>query len=283
MDSQFNYTVIIPFRDCTGFLRKACSSIPVRDDIQVIVVDNAQNPIGENALIDFDNPNIEYYTSSPVKGAGCARNEGLKHALGKYLLFLDADDYFAQDAFSAFDAELESDCDIIFFNATSIFLDTGDRSDRHCVIDKYIKESLKTGNEDVLRYHFVNPVCKMVSRSLVENNNIKFQEVRVSNDLMFSTWTGHYANKIKSVNKVVYVITEGEVNSSLTRIKSRENQFIRFQVAIDHYHFVKNIGRDDLTFRLSSYIFHAIKDFGIKEGIKWAKYAIAKKVNFLKL
>lgn len=84
---KYNYSVIIPFRDCTDFLRVACASIPVRDDVQVIVVDNAKEPIGAEAIISFNNPHIEYYTSSPFKGAGCARNEGLKHAKGKFLLF----------------------------------------------------------------------------------------------------------------------------------------------------------------------------------------------------
>lgn len=278
---MINYSVIIPFRDCTDFLRVACGSIPVRDDIQIIVVDNAQKPIGADAITNFGNANIEYYTSSPAKGAGCARNEGLKHAKGKYLLFLDADDYFTSDAFAAFDAELNSDFDIVYFNAISIVLRTGETGNRHLSIDSNIKKALN-GDEDVLRYHFVNPVCKMVRREFVEKYAIWFQEVPASNDLMFSVKTGHYASKVKAVDKVVYVITVGEVGTSLTRTLSVRNEEARFHVMVDWYLFLKEVNRLDMSPRILGFILKGYRLFGLKIGTEWLIYALKHRVNILK-
>lgn len=278
---KFNYSVIIPFRDCTDFLHIACSSIPNRDDIQIIVVDNAQNPIGTDAIKKFEKIKIEYYISSPTKGAGCARNEGLKHAKGKFLLFLDADDYFTADAFSVFDKELNNDFDIVYFNATSIDLKTGMKGNRHCAIDSKIKKAIN-GNEDVLRYQFVNPVCKMVRREFVEKRGIQFQEVPASNDLMFSVKTGHYASKVKAVDKIVYVITEGEVGSSLTRTLSVRNEEARFHVMVDWYLFLKEIRRLDMSPRILGFILKGYKLFGLKTGTNWLLYALKHRVNILK-
>lgn len=278
---KYNYSVIIPFRDCTDFLRVACASIPVRDDVQVIVVDNAKEPIGAEAIISFNNPHIEYYTSSPFKGAGCARNEGLKHAKGKFLLFLDADDYFTPDAFSIFDKELNNDFDIVYFNATSIVLQTGMMGNRHYTIDSNIKKAIN-GNEDVLRYQFVNPVCKMVRRELVEKNAIQFQEVPASNDLMFSVMTGHYASKVKAVDKIVYVITVGEVGSSLTRTLSVCNEEARFHVMVDWYLFSKKIKRLDMSPRILGFVLKGYRLFGVKTGTKWLSYALKHKVNIFR-
>lgn len=278
---NFNYSVIIPFRDCTDFLYIACSSIPNRDDIQIIVVDNAQNPIGADAIKNFGKNKIEYYISSPTKGAGCARNEGLKHAKGKFLLFLDADDYFTADAFSAFDKELNNDFDIVYFNATSIVLKTGMKGNRHFAIDSKIKKAIN-GNEDVLRYQFVNPVCKMVRRELVEKRGIQFQEVPASNDLMFSVKTGHYASKVKAVDKIVYVITVGEVGSSLTRTLSVRNEEARFHVMVDWYLFLKEIRRLDMSPRILGFILKGYKLFGLKTGTNWLLYALKHRVNILK-
>lgn len=276
------YSIIIPFRDCVNFLRNACNSIPTRPDIQVIVVDNAQEPIGCNAIRDFDNPNVEYYTSSPTKGAGCARNEGLKHAKGKYLLFLDADDYFTENAFSIFDEYVNGDNDIVYFNATSIKLSNGQPSNRHLTIDDKIKKYLSSNNEDFLRYLFLNPVCKLVKRELLEKYNIRFQEVPASNDVMFSMWTGHSAKRITAVDKPVYVITEGEAGSSLVKTKSLRNQKSRFYVLVDRIRFLSSIKRNDLQPRVISYIFNAYKDFGAIEAMRWLAYAIKKGVNPLK-
>lgn len=279
---QYNYSVIIPFRDCTDMLQIACNSIPKRDDIQVIVVDNASIPLGKEVVNDFGNPNIEYYTSSPKKGAGCARNEGLKHAHGKFLLFLDADDYFASDAFDAFDLELSTECDIVYFNATSVKLGTNITADRHFTIDAQIIKSLKTGNHDELRYRFVNPVCKMIRKSLVDAYDIKFQEVPASNDVMFSVITGHYANKVKSVNKTVYVITCGELGSSLTRTHSYTNELARFHVFVEWYTFLKRVDRLDMCPRVLGFIYKGFKLFGFKIGLQWLWYAICHKVNIFR-
>lgn len=279
---KYNYTIIIPFRDCTETLRIACDSIPVREDIQVIVVDNAQNPIGAGVIADFKNPQIEYLTSSPTKGAGCARNVGLEKAEGKFLLFLDADDYFTPNAFELFDAELETDCDIVYFNATSVYLKSGALGNRHNGIDGMIKKSLAEGNEDVLRYHFVNPVCKMVSRELVEKHDILFQEVPASNDLMFSVKSGHFAHKVKAVDKVVYVITVGEEGSSLTKTKSLRNEEARFHVMVDWYKFLKSIGRLDLSPTILGFIRKGYRIFGLKVGLSWLFYALRNGVNIFR-
>ncbi|MEA4886688.1 MAG: glycosyltransferase family 2 protein [Bacteroides graminisolvens] len=278
----YNYSVIIPFRDCTDFLRIACASIPRREDLQIIVVDNAQHPIGADGISDFNNPNIEYYTSSPTMGAGCARNEGMKHAKGRFLLFLDADDYFTEEAFDVFDAELNTDCDIVYFNATSIVLKTGEVSDRHHTIDAKIKKAINEGNEDVLRYHFTNPVCKMVRREMVEKYALQYQEVPASNDLIFSVKTGHYAQKVKAVNKVVYVITTGDAGTSLTKTHSLRNEEARFRVLVDWYLFLKEVGRLDMSPRIVGFINKGYKLFGIRTAIRWFLYAIRHKVNIFR-
>lgn len=276
---EYNYTVIIPFRDCIESLKIACDSIPFRDDIQIILVDNAANPVGADAVKSFSNPRIEYYTSSPDKGAGCARNVGITHACGKYLVFLDADDYFTEKAFVYFDSHISLDKDIIYFNATSINLVTQKESKRHITIDSKVKGFLASGNDDILRYQFANPVCKLVKKDLVDKYDIKFQEVPASNDLMFSVTSGHYAKDIACFDEIVYVITEGEAGSSLTKTKSLRNQESRFKVMIDWYLFLKKVGRLDLSPRVISFIINGYKDFGFAVGNRWLFYALKNKVN----
>ena len=127
-------------------------------------------------------------------------------------------------------------------------------------IDSNIKKAIN-GNEDVLRYQFVNPVCKMVRRELVEKNAIQFQEVPASNDLMFSVMTGHYASKVKAVDKIVYVITVGEVGSSLTRTLS---------VCLD------------MSPRILGFVLKGYRLFGVKTGTKWLSYALKHKVNIFR-
>lgn len=269
-----NYSVIIPFRGSLDLLSKALNSIPDRDDIQIIVVDN--NPAAAD-ITCFPHPNYStllVLRSDPEKGAGHARNIGLDAATGIFILFLDADDYFTKDAFEHFDKFIDSEYDIVYFDALSIKLDSGESSTRHKMIHKLISDAIISGNDNGLRYKFCNPVSKMILRSLVEEFNVRFQEVPAANDQMFSVWTGHYARKIKAVDSVVYMITEGRKNSSLTKLKDLRNQESRFKVDVYYNSFMKSIGRKDLQCRIYPEIIMSFYKFGFRTGLSWIKYAL---------
>ena len=268
----FKYSIIIPFRDSIDQLYQAIHSIPDRDDIQIIAVDNSKIPYSKESYPVLEKASLIIASSGSGAGAGTARNEGLTYARGQWLLFLDADDYFAPNAFSAFDRYFDSDYDIIFFKADSINLTTGLPSQRHSIINQHIDNYMSNNCEDNLRYRFGNPVCKMIKHRLVIDNNIRFEETKYSNDVMFSAITGHKAKTISADQSVVYIITEAAAGGSLTTDTSSDNNFIRFQVAIRRYAYMKSIGRPDIKPRFYSYILFAFVKFGFKDAWKCLKY-----------
>lgn len=274
-----NYSVIIPFRGSITLLRKALSSIPDRDDIQIIVVDN------NTAAADitcFPHPNCStllVLRSDPEKGAGHARNIGLDAATGIFILFLDADDYFTEDAFEHFDKYRDTNNDITYFKATSVKLSSGLPSNRHKNICEQIDSYLKSGNEDRVRIRIENPICKLFLRSFLESGGFRFEEVKCSNDTMFSITTGYYAKKIGVSDIVVYTITEGEVGATLTSDISRENQFIRFGVSIRRNKFLKDVGKKKYRIRLLPSIYYAFTKWGVAEGWRYVFYALKSSSN----
>ena len=278
---NYNYSVIVPFRDRYELLLKAIESIPDRADIQIIIVDNAPQPLPESQIPVKESATVLFATSSPTKGAGHARNVGLTLAKGLYLVFLDSDDYFTPNAFESFDKYLDREYDIVYFDASSIKLSDNSISKRHNTIHSRITDYIATGNEDPLRYDFVKPYCKMVRASLVLENGIQFGETRVANDSLFSVRIGHKAKTITASSEVVYVITEGGIGTSLTKTKSAENEFIRFSVIISRYKFLKAIGKQQQCPRIYTRVGRAFLNYGIKESFKWLKYAHKQGVRLL--
>jgi len=270
----FNYSVIIPFRESLEQLGIALKSIPDRKDIQVVVIDNSKVLFDEGQYPQFKNALLTITSSKYGAGAGCARNVGLKMVKANWLLFLDADDYFSDKAFDTFDKYLEQDYDIIFFKANSVNLTTGEQSQRHKTINKRIDCYLDSKDEDYLRYQFGNPVCKMIKTSLVMNNDITFEEVKCSNDVMFSVKSGHLAKLITADPTPVYIITEAPSGVSLMTDKSAENSFVRFQVAIRKYAYLKSIGKGYIKPKFSSYIANALFKYGPIEAIKYLIYYV---------
>ena len=276
---DYNHSVIIPYRDTLEMLHKAVESIPDREDIQVIIVDNSVEPLPEDKIPTKQNAAIVYTISDSTMGAGRARNEGLKQVLGKWIHFLDADDYFTPVAFTAFDRYLKSEYDIIFFDADSINLKDGSRSYRHDAIHQFIQGYLDSGEEGLLRYRFVNPIAKMLKASFVHNSGIKFDETRVSNDVWFSVQTGHAAKIITADDTKVYMITAGESGSSLTRQRTKDNWFIRYKVSVRVNKFLKSVGKYQYHIRLLGFLNTALKEFGFSVYLHFLVYALKNRVG----
>src|SRR5690554_6565935 len=120
---SFKYSVIIPHYNCEDGLERLLKSIPNKDTIEVIVVDDrSSTELFKDVINKSHLVNISGYINEGVKGAGAARNIGLEKAKGEFLVFADSDDFFTENAFNFLDSGIDSAKDIIdiyFFNVTS--------------------------------------------------------------------------------------------------------------------------------------------------------------------
>ncbi len=226
---QISYSIIIPHytKTDTHLLERCVDSIPERTDIEILVVDNSPIEIDNNLFRLRKNATILY--SDKEKGAGCARNMGLRHATGKWLIFSDADDYFMDKAFDIFDKYVDDSADIIYFKTTSFNDETQHEAKRHCrynqLIDDYESQKIMDNGFQLRTSHYV-PWGKMIRKELVDTNNILYDEVPASNDIVFVTQSGLAAKTIKTDNNIVYCISVTE--GSLTRTRSLKNFTSRF-------------------------------------------------------
>ena len=217
-NTQFTYSIIIPHytKSDTLLLERCVNSIPERDDVEILIADNS--PIEINSKLFSHRKNTTILYSDKNKGAGCARNVGLQHATGKWLIFMDSDDYLTPDAFVHFDQYINDNSDIIYFKTTSINNSTGKISKRHCAYNRLIEEYEKRipiDNGFKLRVMHYVPWGKMIKRELVCTNGFTFDEVPASNDVVFCTKTGLAAKSINVDYNIVYCTTV--TDGSLTR------------------------------------------------------------------
>lgn len=271
----YNYSVIVPFRNDLEMLYTALRSIPDRKDIQILIVDNSAESLQKEFVSIHHTAAVLYLTSSPTGGAGCARNVGMAKAEGQWLVFLDADDYFAADAFTTFDKYIESKSDIVFFDMTAVYIGTSKHSPR---LD-YYSQRLAKNDENLMRYRSTNPVGKIIKRALVEEHKIQFQEVRVSNDTWFSLLTGYYAKTVSIDPAIVYYATESAKDGSLMKTITPENSYIRYCVALQCNQFLKKQGLAKYRGRLLAMTYYALKNHGVRTFCKFILKAIKEQEN----
>ena len=231
MDTR--YSIIIPHYNIPDLLMRCLKSIPVSEDIQVIVVDD-NSPDADSYLAKYpelSRPYLEFIRTTKGGGPGYARNVGLDHAKGKWILFADSDDFFVDNMHAIISMHAESDADVIFFQKQAVYSDNLNRkSSRSGYLDKIMDTYLKTGDELPLRTRYYVPWGKMIKKSLIEKHRIRFEEIKYCEDVLFSIYVGCYAKKIEAIDMVLYVVTSREGSLTSEYGKKTDDLIIKADV-----------------------------------------------------
>lgn len=247
---EINISIIIPHYNEPDLLSKLLDTIPDVPGIEVLVVDDHSTEYREAFLKcrqEYSKRNVTFYeNASGRKGSGAARNVGIKHARGKYLLFADSDDWFLPGWETAVEEVMDSDADIIFFPMTSQTLDGADsqRHEYHAeLVNSYLAHPMRE-QEIRLRYKYMAPWSRLIKRRIVEVNKIWFDEIRYSTDVMFAAKLGYYARKIQACDRIIYCVVEHD--GSMTTFKDEYTVNYRRKVYNKYYwYLVRNLKRKD--------------------------------------
>lgn len=168
-------TVIIPAFNCEKTITRAIKSTGVysSNTTEVIVVNNGSTDNTESIIKKLADKNSNIIYAESASGVSNARNKGTKLASGKWITFLDADDYFLDNSefkLGEYIPHLSDNTDIIFFNY----------SVNHSKIDLY---SMTRNHQDInqlLSITLENPTKyltvwgKLYRAETLKKNNIQF-------------------------------------------------------------------------------------------------------------
>ncbi len=236
---MITYSFIIPHHNLPQLLDRCLSSIPKREDIEIIVIDD-NSDADKKPQINRSDVRLVFIDAERTNGAGRARNYGLKVARGKWIVFADCDDFFVKDFIKVLDKYKDKDLEVVYYNAkavTSTLQPMPQLLQRHnSYFDKYdgSKES-----EILIRYRIQASWWKMVKRDFIERFEIRFEEVPKGNDVFFTYQVGYFAQKIAVETAKLYVyiynpdgITNGKKSKQiyLSQICGRlkTNEFYKF-------------------------------------------------------
>lgn len=231
---MIKYSIIIPHKNIPQLLQRLLDSIPQRNDLEIIIVDDNSDSqkVNFQHFPGINRKDVKTIFDKTDLGAGYSRNLGLSIASGLYVLFADSDDYFNPCLNEILDDYSNNENDIVFFKASSVdcitYVVGTDRTDHiNSNIDKALCGDSKA--EKNLRYNYGEPWGKLIKRQLITDNNIKFDAIHSHNDTTFSYLIGYYATNVKFDNRALYCVTvrEGSISVSL---KTSAKKMIRIDV-----------------------------------------------------
>lgn len=221
-------SIIIPSYNSNKNLEKLISNLQVISNIEIIVIDDC----GDENIYDVcaESQKLKLIRLDKNSGAGVARNVGLEHSSACFVMFVDADDDILVPELQKVIKDLVySTSDILFFKPISHTLERDSVSNRHLryeiLIDRYLKF-----HSDAILYKYHVPWSKIFKRSFLIENNIKFENVSASNDVMFSLNSAILAKNIAVSNDSFYSVCSH--NSGLTKQDSVQRLLDRIGVVL---------------------------------------------------
>lgn len=243
-------TVIVPVYNTSKHLRKCIDSILVQleKDDEILLINDGSTDASEEILKEYEinNPDIVTYYKKENSGIADTRNFGISKAKGKYILFVDSDDYIREDLIKALKTYMEKDIDIIKFKLAKV-------DENGQVIEKVAGPVFDkiSGEEafNILAFSDVlldSPCVYAFKKELFTKNNFKFKVGTEHEDFGLIPLVIIKAKTAISINNYGYCYVQS--SNSITRNKDYTKTLKKFNDALLHYDCAKVfIEKADLT------------------------------------
>ena len=218
-------SIIVPVYNVEQYLKECLDSIFVHQKIsypiEVIVVNDGSDDGSLNFLNEYKKEHYFILINQENKGLSIARNTGIKASNGKYLLFMDSDDYFVPNALDKLLKYLsDNNIDLVEFN-----YDTDNETEKHVRHKKRITNVVSGSGQDVFcawgnsGFYRPNVWTRAVTREMVVSNELYFYPGIYYEDGEWSPKLFAYAKTAiyLPIDVYVYRIREGSITSEKTK------------------------------------------------------------------
>lgn len=236
--SKYSVSVIIPVYNCAGFIDECINSLLEQtigfSNIEVVFINDGSK---DNSL-EICKKYEEKYNNVKVlnqknSGVSVARNNGIEAASGKYILFLDADDFLDKKSLkklvSFFDKHYD-EIDLVTYPIINLY--ENGREEMHFRYRGRFKR--EDGVYDTEEYYYL--VQATINVMIKNNLDIKFnQNQTFSEDERFCTEVIMLKQKMGLVNSAKYYYRK---HSASTNAGYSVNTFDEFNMIISYYEYL---------------------------------------------
>jgi len=211
-------SVIIPVYNVEKYLTECLDSVINQSfkDIEIICINDGSTDGSLRILEEYAQQDDRIIIiNQENQGQGVARNKGIDIASGKYIAFVDPDDYIDLDTFEFVNNKFkETNVDVVQFDLATCRED-GKPSGKQALskrAKRFLNYNLK--NNQIFNWNYFNKKDftglrlgtpdKIYSANLIKKHNIRFAPTRHGEDNIFSIGVLLFAQKILYINKYFY-------------------------------------------------------------------------------
>ncbi len=246
-------SIIVPFINGEKYLRNCIDNLIKINyyNFEIILVDdgsidNSKRIINEcidskKEIINDKNIKIMYYYfKDNTIGVGKARNYGIEKAKGKYLMFVDVDDFIDKNLLSSLEKYIDQNIDLIKYKMKIVSLEEKNNKKRINMLEKTNGPIFeKTSGENAFNKlcfsdkYFDSPCLYLIKKEYIIKNNFKFPENMYHEDFGLIPILVACATSIISTN--IYGYKYIQTKNSIMRNKNYDNTLRKANNKIKHY------------------------------------------------
>ena len=252
---NFKISIIIPIYNMEKHLNQTLDSLLNQtighENLEIIMIDDCSDDGSVEIIKNYTKEYENFFAIHLPKNNGLPgkpRNIGIERASSEYLMFMDHDDYYSDDACEVlYNKITEENVDIVFSRYNYVY-ENGriQHSPNHFGEVDEIK--INTIDEDK-RLLTISPSIwtKIFKKSVIRENKIMFLEDVLAEDLFFVLQYLLKANGIIYLNNYFsynYRIRDSDGDKSTIRIKNKKYLLAMINGYVDIYNMLKDLNKE---------------------------------------
>ncbi len=259
---MIKYSFIVPVYNTEKYLKKCLDSLvnQTYKDFEIIVVNDGSTDKSSSIISKYQKKykNI-IVIDKENEGLSMARNRGVQKSSGKYIIFVDSDDYVSNKLLEEVDKKID-DSDILRFQIAT-------EDEEYIKINEYHEEGFESmcgydAFKYLSSYHFVEPAwCYVIRKNYYIENKFSFKKGVYHEDFGLIPYVIYKARKVKSIDFIgyYYIQRNGSIMNNNDYKKTVKKAFDMLEQYKTMRLFAKNINRkNNLDDYFLSYISNSV-------------------------
>ena len=259
---MIKYSFIVPVYNTEKYLKKCLDSLvnQTYKDFEIIVVNDGSTDKSSSIISKYQKKykNI-IVIDKENEGLSMARNRGVQKSSGKYIIFVDSDDYVSNKLLEEIDKKID-DSDILRFQIAT-------EDEEYTKINEYHEEGFESmcgydAFKYLSSYHFVEPAwCYVIRKNYYIENKFSFKKGVYHEDFGLIPYVIYKARKVKSIDFIgyYYIQRNGSIMNNNDYKKTVKKAFDMIEQYKVMRLFAKNINRkNNLDDYFLSYISNSV-------------------------
>lgn len=259
---MIKYSFIVPVYNTEKYLKKCLDSLvnQTYKDFEIIVVNDGSTDKSSSIISKYQKKykNI-IVINKENEGLSMARNRGVQKSSGKYIIFVDSDDYVSNKLLEEVDKKID-DSDILRFQIAT-------EDEEYTKINEYHEEGFESmcgydAFKYLSSYHFVEPAwCYVIRKDYYIENKFSFKKGVYHEDFGLIPYVIYKARKVKSIDFIgyYYIQRNGSIMNNCDYKKTVKKTFDMLEQYKTMRLFAKNINRkNNLADYFLSYISNSV-------------------------